>query len=158
MIWIYEQLTDEETRVVSKKEPFLGFSYEPKYGIYIQTERHTRETKGGKVVELRKAKLFGFKEIGQGFICDDIDQAHLLSKLIKKLPFSGKDVQQLNNLDRILEYLHTADSVLVEWISIPIETYCKYYSKKNPKHLLDVMDVDSLGEWKINLSDYMKSS
>ena len=156
MIWIHEQLTKTDKTKVAKLEPFVGFSFEPKFGVLLQTESSEGHGKHGKSAEDGKARFFGFKEITQGFICDDIDQALLLSKLIRKLPFSGKGLQGMDSLGEILEYLRIADQVLVEWIAIPVRTYAAYYSKKQSKHWIAVLDKASLTKWKIKLSDYVK--
>jgi len=156
MIWIYEQLTDDERAMVSKMEPFLGFSYEPQHGVYLQTDNLGKEYKNGSDGGMTKAKLFGAKYLREGFVCDDIEEAHLLSQLVRKLPFSGKNLQRLKNLDQILEYLRTADAVPVEWIAIPFRAYCEYYGKRKPKYLENAFDDGSLKRWRINLSDYIK--
>jgi hypothetical protein len=156
MIWIYENLTADESASLRQLEPFMdiGFDRDKSGGrIIYGTFCAGHEIKKGKIEEIRKVRFFGLDAVKQGFISDDIMDARTLCYDIK---FHGQlemFSDSTPNRRAILDYLGVKPAPWTKIIAVPVVTYMNHY--KDEPSALDWLDLSSLKKWNIDIYDYI---
>lgn len=159
MIWIYENLKPTDFDELQKLEPLMNIDYKSgddgELAAFYMTFRAGYEIRDGKIEEIRKIRFFKLEETKQGFICDDLHITLMLCHFIRKKISLETLAESTPNANQVNEYLKNKSSPWESLIAVPVRTYIEHYKKNNPK-MLDLLDVDLLREWKIDIYEYLE--
>lgn len=111
------------------------------------------EIKDGMVQDVRKIRFFNVDESKAGFITDDFEEAHSLTRLLNY----GHNEHLLKRYPRIAQYKQEKEGNPPEIIAISVRAFIKGNLSPSRRHLLDFLDLDSLREAGINIFDYSEN-
>ncbi len=122
MIFAFERLSNFENKLINAIEPFIDFNYSFNEMCYYWQRNHV--IIGGK--DIYTLRLHKAKNLKQGLICTDFEEAKWLSMFI-----SGADKGE--NLKREYPWLEDylseqKDNHFINIIALPISEYIKYYA------------------------------
>ena len=109
------------------------------------------EIKDGMIQDIRKIRFFKVDDSKTGFITDDFEEAHSLTRLLN----FGHCELLLEQYPRISEYLEETDGKPPQMIAISVRAFIEGNLSPLQRHLLDHLDLDSLEKAGINIFDYI---
>ena len=91
--------------------------------------------------EIRRIRLFAIEQVRQGFICDNWEEARLLSMYLQDIETIKTEIE--NKYKWIKDYLLTRkDNIWLKVIAIPVSIYLEYYEKNDAA--IKLIDLESL--------------
>ena len=93
--------------------------------------------------EIRRIRLFSVEQVRQGFICDNWEEARVLSMYLQNVKSVNKKIE--NEYKWIKDYLYSRkDEIWINIIAIPAFIYLEHYEKNDSA--LELIDLQSLME------------
>lgn len=155
MIRIYEYCNKEDLIDLLPLDPFMGF-FLTNIGYFFREVPVGREINDGKIEMINKIEFFSIARPMKGFVCDSFYEATELCRFIDDMEYT----LDVSNLQFIKDYIIDCKKDLrtneyLKFITVPVISFIKYSSKLNPP-LLDLLDIATLENYRIDYSKFIK--
>lgn len=144
MIWVFEKLSKAERHELQRLNPLMDYQYSI---IKRESSIQTYHLVPG---DRRYAKFYPIDSVRQGFICDDVIEAQMLSAFILREIGLDRFSDIAEQYAGIVDYLNVeADPISVRLIALPVRAYIDHYRSVMPE-CLKALNIDDLRKWRLS--------